>query len=635
MNLNPIYELRERLAASAVSGVGLIMEDFRLTRVIEQASALSEASPVFQKIDQMAKNLISPECQDKCNILLDTLALLDAVLCTQALMDTEEERKPIPVFKGMVYANVPYSALAPLLTALESTGGGRYNIIHDIIQEQPQLMRDYRLKTTLVHALGDSYSEIGDMIEQWMRQEGESFLPYLKQNFDPKGKKEMVRRVHVIEAISGVNENDFYKYLLEHAEKEVRSAAILALRHSKDNESLLLNLIKTEKGNMKKAAQLALTTMESPETLKYWIAFIKKSPEAAASFLYNSTNSTIADYIAETFNDLLDSLLSKTNRELEESEYYKLLSLVKLMTAKSSPAISALYKRFMEDLAQLCKFKWKGKSVNFYDGTNRSDFNMSKMPSSILINSIILSCNTDLTALAKELYLCYPKSDYIEPAFLSSLIEGEKEQVYDQFADKITRLFPIFSLIRYDHDTDRYVIYNSYYNEYLSEYETKSINLTNGLDPRWFLALINCGKSDSKDNEKISIKLDHILTQLLNPKDPYCCNILGDYFLKRSRLTKKRDFFYLLKMCKQKNCTGLACEQLRALKQFSAYNILMAIEDLPLTDEEKLKELALISELVSERPNLDTVKIQKQIQLWSENIRDGSHELYVKNTAQE
>ena len=83
MNLQPFYDLRERLHVVANAGVNLITEDFRLKRAVEAIAPFAKVSPVFQKIEQMVKKLISPACPDRSMVLLDTLALLDAVLTTQ------------------------------------------------------------------------------------------------------------------------------------------------------------------------------------------------------------------------------------------------------------------------------------------------------------------------------------------------------------------------------------------------------------------------------------------------------------------------------------------------------------------------------------------------------------------------
>ena len=49
MNLRPLYDVKERLEQAAIAGVGLLAEDFRLSRAAEQLKPLAGASPVFGK----------------------------------------------------------------------------------------------------------------------------------------------------------------------------------------------------------------------------------------------------------------------------------------------------------------------------------------------------------------------------------------------------------------------------------------------------------------------------------------------------------------------------------------------------------------------------------------------------------
>ena len=91
MNLQPFYELRERLHTAANAGVNLITEDFRLQRVVSAVEPFAKASPIFAKIDQMLKQMLTPECTNRAWMLLDILALLDAVLTTQGSNGIEGE----------------------------------------------------------------------------------------------------------------------------------------------------------------------------------------------------------------------------------------------------------------------------------------------------------------------------------------------------------------------------------------------------------------------------------------------------------------------------------------------------------------------------------------------------------------
>ena len=91
MNLNAVYELKDRLETAVIAGVNLIQEDFRLKRAVEQTAPLATVSPVLKKIYVSCQKLLGEECQDREGLLLDTLSLVDAVCVTQGGLQTEGE----------------------------------------------------------------------------------------------------------------------------------------------------------------------------------------------------------------------------------------------------------------------------------------------------------------------------------------------------------------------------------------------------------------------------------------------------------------------------------------------------------------------------------------------------------------
>ena len=267
MNLNAVYELRDRLQTAAVAGTGLMEEDFRLRKAVEQMAPLAKASPVFAKVSQMAEKTLASGSDSRTTQVLDTLALVDAVLCTQGGLIKEGQWKEIPGKEGKQGTSqpVPYSRMAPVLEAFQGTGSGRYAVLRDAHAASPEIFKDYRLKYLMVRALGDSYGELADMVAKWLKEEDASLIPLLKQDFDPAGRREMVRRVEILEAIAGKEENAFYLEMLPAAQKEVKEALIRALRHDRSNEAVLEDLAKAEKGALKKAALSVLQEMEGKE----------------------------------------------------------------------------------------------------------------------------------------------------------------------------------------------------------------------------------------------------------------------------------------------------------------------------------------------------------------------------------
>ncbi len=86
----------------------------------------ASAAKVFKQIYEMGQKLIEDDEEDKCDLLLDLLALLDAVLCTQATTysgDNLQIRNDC--WKRKFYQELHYSELSELIAAFKGTGGGR------------------------------------------------------------------------------------------------------------------------------------------------------------------------------------------------------------------------------------------------------------------------------------------------------------------------------------------------------------------------------------------------------------------------------------------------------------------------------------------------------------------------------
>lgn len=324
MNLTPLYELRSRLKNSMIAGTGLLAEDFRLKRAVEGIRPFAKAAPVFAKISELAEQLFEEERDNKEEILLDAITLLDALLCTQASVSIEKFATEISTAgnseigvstaetsaeetikestdeilettvsdRGNLITevkNYPYSLVKTLTEALTVSGSGHYAQVLEMHETYPELFEDYRVKLAMTQALGASYYELGDQVEQWLKDTGDDGIArLLMRNFDPKGKREMVRRVHVIEEICGGRANAFYRRELPNAEKEVREALIWALRFEPENLELLLSLEQTEKKSMKKVVLATLANLSPEEASAPFEKIMKKKPESVFDCLHLS-----------------------------------------------------------------------------------------------------------------------------------------------------------------------------------------------------------------------------------------------------------------------------------------------------------------------------------------------------------
>ena len=412
MNFEPLYELKNRLENVAVVGINLVKDDFRLKRAVEQVKEYSNAAKVFKQIYDMGNSLISTDDEDKCDLFLDLLALLDAVLCTQATTysgDKHQEIKTITKNKDF-YKELHYSELSPLIYAFTETGGGRLNIITDSFKSSPEIMKDFRVKTYMIHGLSDKYSEIADRMVKELKKQGKEVIPLLKDGFDPQGKREMISRLEIIASICKEEENDFYKYCIENGSKEIKEIAIGFLMYDQNNIDYILDLTKTEKGKLKNKAFEALSYMSDNRATEEWGKFLKKKPLDNIEYLrgteqqwvINYLNDFIVEYIAETKNKTL-----KTAEERKTVEYDIL---------KISPFI---LKNRNEKTLLFCKELYP--------------YNKSEIKS-ILNFYITKDLNKDVIDVVKELSKEY-EGEFLQQEFLISLIKDKPETVYKNFSE--------------------------------------------------------------------------------------------------------------------------------------------------------------------------------------------------------
>ena len=493
MNFEPLYELKNRLENVAVVGINLAKDDFRLQRAVEQVKEYSTVAKVFKQIYDMGNSLISTDDEDKCDIFLDLLALLDAVLCTQATTysgEKPQEIKTIAKSKDF-YKELHYSELSPLIYAFTQEGGGRLNVIEDAIDNNSEIFDDFRLKSYMINGLSDKYSEIVDRITRELRKQRKEIIPLLKDGFDPQGKREMLARLDIISHIGKENENDFYKYCIENGSKEIKEFAIGALKYSQDNIDYILDLTKTEKGKLKNKAFEVLSYMNDSRAEKEWDKFFKKKPLENIEYLRGTDQQWATDYLNNFIGVYIEELKNRSlktaeERRIVENEVTRICSVI---LNKRTDKILSLFK----DLYPYNKYEIK-KILSFY---------------------IVTDLNKELTDLIKELARKY-EGEFLEQEFLISLIKDKPETVYKNFSkyagvggleEEIKKLFnSLFKDNKISKNKEEAkaqeefrtlfnVIFHIYYNEESKEYILQWSNMItynsiqiklSGFDKRWY-----------------------------------------------------------------------------------------------------------------------------------------------------
>ena len=184
MNFEPLYELKNRLENVAVVGINLAKDDFRLKRAVEQLKEYSTIAKVFKQIYDMGNELISTNDEDKCDLFLDLVALVDAVLCTQATTYSGNEPQEIKTIAKSkdYYKELHYSELSPLVYAFTE---GNLFIIQDAVDNKPEIFDDFRLKSYMIKGLSNKYSKVINLATKKLKKQRKEIVPLQKDEFFP------------------------------------------------------------------------------------------------------------------------------------------------------------------------------------------------------------------------------------------------------------------------------------------------------------------------------------------------------------------------------------------------------------------------------------------------------------------
>lgn len=620
MDITPIYNLQTRLRAAAIAGVNLLQEDFRLKRAAEELKPLEGASPVFAKLGQQMEVLLSTECPNPAMTLLDTIALTDAVICTLGTVEVKGEIKEIEVeqISCEYIVNAPCSQIRGLMEALTTSGSGNYALVRDLHETNPEIFKDYRVKHALVQALGASYAELADMVKEWLCKEDKTLLPLLKKGFDPKGKKEMVRRLQVIEAIAGAEENDFYITQLAEAEKEVRLELINALRYEQSNVDLLIDMTKTEKGKNKQMVLKILAYMDDDKVYAVFKKMAEKKPVEVCSYLLPSTTDTASRLVPELCEQQLDEVAAipddtKVTDEIKE----KLSTLNRCMEAlvgKYGNAVCDCYRRLLVQKNVFERFGMTDAQKyvlysSFAVKERRVDLCLEELIGSYIAQSLLIKNDDMMKAFATELYENAGQNGennyFMSAAVVVKLLAGE--DCADWFDEQIkgkNKLFQkmnkgaledIEKILNYfmrDNDsTQKYCIYGAYDHMDYQEprkYFHRSVELPNATNIKeWMI------KHGSKT-------MDEILYRWIDRKDNEECQRCGEYFYKRALVTEdNRDYLTYMKNCGWNKCEGLGVKFLQRRNGTDYWwTIYSYLEDLPGDAQAVNEELREVADLV-------------------------------------
>ena len=591
MNLQPLYDVKSRLEQAAIAGTGLLAEDFRLRRAGEELKPLAAVSPVFGKIHQGLAGLLAAPREEQGGLLLDLLALTDAVVYTQGVSQADGALEPLPPGCG-VYLPLSYSQLNPLLAALTGKGGGRQSQVKDIWEAQPAFFGDYRVLPALISGLGDSYGELAELNAQILKGLGPAPLPLLKEGFDPAGKKDMARRVEVISAIEGARATPWLREVLPQSKKSVRAAVIEALGEDQENASLLLELVQTERGAQREAVLNALAKQDSAAVRDFWRTETEQSP-VRLWFLKHAPFPWVSDLAAGAFRAQLERLLSEA--KITQDSLMDLYLCRRGVLGRSSPKMLDCWRWAEEQRPALSRVS-RAPGVRHVDpGTALPHW---------LLESLQAGGAGPLCQLSLELW--EKKSlPYLACALTAALLTWPAEEVYNRFApcfqedrpETARALLDAFTPLRWNGKTARY--------ELSSEAGSVSHPLAQPLDLRWYGPLTRARTSGVLAHQEMSGPLtceqtmDQVMRQLFREDLPQVREQTGVYFYHL--IHNVGGGYHLEDIILLGRCGWSRWKELLSDRVTTVFVALQVLEATPLSGPEKAEVLRMLYKTVPEQ----------------------------------
>ena len=206
------------------------------------------------------------------------------------------------------------------------------------------------------------------------------------------------------------------------------------------NGELLLQLVNTEKGKCKTAAQKALAQLEYDPAAPLWAKLVK-GKWMGSHIMSDACSDCVSEQIAPVILKTLSHLLDEA--DTKPLEIGQLNFCFHLMLGKASPKMLEVYRFLAENthrIAQLkrapvysrddCTSWWITDGLRIWDATPKE---MEKIPALVLTASLIRNPDERLQALADELNDRYGGS-WLIPTLMKAIITQPKEQVYETYS---------------------------------------------------------------------------------------------------------------------------------------------------------------------------------------------------------
>ena len=608
MALPLLNELQERLHACAIAGLNVIGEDFRLARALEQLAQAQASSPVLARIYQTAAPLADPACADKASVLLAAITLVDAVVLTQAGCGVQGELAPMAAGCPGIDSGARYSELSALYTALTTRGSGRYEILRTALDENRPALRDFRLMEALAGALGDSYSEIADLAARILSTMPQA-VPLLKRGLDPASKKkDMVRRIDIIQAAARARENALYLRLAEEGSTVIQEAAVRALRHDPANIPLLIEYVGKAKGGVRSAALEALSQMRGGQVDAFWLDRLTAAGVSADTLklVYGTDSDLVSDAVADLLVRLADEADAADSQPCPQEREAYVHNLLRAIVHKTSPKLFAA----LEQLGASPAMRGGYISDESMDRIIRGMFSISGIPNLpparftplMAVNFRLIQTMLDNPAAVGPVQALYSRcgEPYRIAGFAAALLT-DTEAAYDGFEPFFGdpgQSEPLLWVMRT-------LYYNSKTGRTGMAVEISRRTFTDSLGIRWLRMILKYDHWRQTLGQPLAGRgrmSPSWFSRIVNPHDAESCALLRPYLLGRvGKSGVGFETLYDLRHCGQQDFSGLIPKTFKSLgdaesRRIGRYIAASLYDEFPMPEQTKQAELTRLQE---------------------------------------
>ena len=278
MLLQPLSDLHTEINRLMIAGSRFASNDPRLAKLLPIFQKMGEKAPVFQKIADNIEALLKAPTEKSAETLTVLSTLLYAVLYTQgkSTMDGNViEPKPMMNIHEL-QTPLTYLELEPTITALTSSGSGRYEVVLDAYAQN--LVHDIRLHPYLAAGLEDKYSELSAHIGRYIIPHvGKPMIPFLLQDLTLDDQKPNAARIAAWADCGYQFDDAMIQSIMNGKATKLQEALLPWLSKQPEYSSMVLAAAKSKKRALKDVAIDALSNTDLPEAWEILLNIFKEA----------------------------------------------------------------------------------------------------------------------------------------------------------------------------------------------------------------------------------------------------------------------------------------------------------------------------------------------------------------------